>query len=70
MAVEVNPEVTLVTPDGNTSNYIPMSLGMAKGDILVCRGDNDFYRLPVGTDGQILVADSTAEFGIKWADPE
>ena len=38
---------------------------MAKGDILVFDGTT-LRRLPVGTDGQVLTADSTAPLGVKW----
>jgi len=40
-----------------------------KGDLLVYGADG-LQRLPVGTDGQVLTADSTTHAGIKWADPE
>ena len=36
-----------------------------KGDIVVHNGDTQ-TRLPVGTDQQILIADSTAIGGVKW----
>ena len=37
-----------------------------KGDILTF--DTTEVRLPVGTDGQVITADSTEDKGIKWAD--
>ena len=37
-----------------------------KGDILVYNG-SEYVRLPIGVDGQILVADSTESAGIKWS---
>lgn len=47
---------------------IPKSIGQMKGDLIVFRGENDCVRLPIGNDGQILVADSTTETGLRWAD--
>lgn len=38
----------------------------AKGD-LVARGSSSNVRLPVGTNGQVLTADSTQAAGVKWA---
>lgn len=38
-----------------------------KGD-LIARGASAIDRLPVGTDGQILVADSGESLGLVWAD--
>jgi hypothetical protein len=37
-----------------------------KGDLIVCDGTND-ESLSVGTDGQVLTADSTQLLGVKWA---
>jgi len=41
----------------------------AKGDLLAGTADNTIGRLAVGTNGQVLTADSTASTGIKWATP-
>lgn len=39
----------------------------AKGQILVGTGSGTYIALPVGADGQVLVADSTQAAGVKWA---
>ena len=39
----------------------------AKGQILVGTGNGTYVALPVGADGQVLVADSTQASGVKWA---
>lgn len=40
----------------------------AKGDLLVGTADNTVGRLPVGSNGQVLVADSGEATGLKFAD--
>ena len=52
----------------NGIDNISAELGLAKGDIIVFRGPGDAVRLPVGTDGQVLMADSSEPLGMKWAD--
>lgn len=41
----------------------------AKGDLLVGTADNTVARQAVGTNGQILVANSSASAGIEWQTP-
>ncbi len=41
----------------------------AKGDLLTATANDTPARLAVGTNDQILVADSTAATGLKWATP-
>lgn len=67
MAVTVNPQVYRIVPDEeNPTGSIPMSIGLMKGDILVYQGEGHVKRLPVGLDGQVLTADSSAELGVDW----
>ncbi len=46
---------------------IPKSLVDAKADIITATADNTPARLAVGTNGQVLTADSTTATGLKWA---
>jgi hypothetical protein len=41
----------------------------AKGDLIVAAQLETPDRLPVGTDGQVLVADSASPLGVKWENP-
>ena len=51
------------------STYLPLSIADAKGDLVVATADNAISRLPVGTNNQVLTADSTQTSGVKWATP-
>jgi len=50
-----------------STTYVANTLVDAKGDLLVGIADNTVSRLQVGTNDQVLVADSTNGFGVKWA---
>lgn len=45
---------------------IPKSLVDAKGDLLVATANDTVARLAVGTNGQVLEADSAAASGVAW----
>jgi len=45
----------------------PLSILDAKGDLISATAADTPARLAVGTDGQILTADSTTSTGLKWA---
>jgi hypothetical protein len=51
------------------SNAIQNSIVDAKGDLIGATAADTPARLAVGTNGQILTADSTAATGLAWATP-
>lgn len=54
--------------DQDSFGKISRMTGLAKGDIIVFRGPGDPVRLEAGSDGQVMVADSTSELGVRWVD--
>lgn len=46
---------------------VATTLADAKGDLLVATGPDTFARLPVGANGQGLIADSAQAAGVRWA---
>ena len=69
IAEPVKKEYSVTIEPITGANRIPANAGLMKGDLLVYKGFGDVARLPVGTDGQVLMADSTSPLGVKWADP-
>lgn len=55
--------------DSKVAAAIQLSVIDAKGDLLVGTANDVAARLPVGTNNQILVADSAQAGGVKWATP-
>jgi hypothetical protein len=45
------------------------NVATTKGDIVAAPSANNFSRLGVGSNGQVLTADSTQTLGVKWATP-
>jgi hypothetical protein len=60
-----NMDFTWVTPDD--ANAIQNAIVDAKGDLIAATAADTPARLAVGTNGQVLTADSTAATGLKWA---
>lgn len=57
--------VSEVTVD--LSGYVAKSLFSGKGSILAATGASSPASLPIGTDGQVIVADSSQTQGMKYA---
>lgn len=69
LAPSVTPPALIVYAlQGHThAAYIPYSLAVAKGDILVATGAGVFARKPVGANGLYLQADASQADGLLWA---
>lgn len=53
--------------DFTWSNVDPLTILDAKGDLISATAPDTPARLAVGTNGQVLTADSTTSTGLKWA---
>jgi len=51
------------------TKLIDKSTYAAKGDLLVATGPASPARLPAGSNGQVIYADSTQPPGVRWDDP-
>lgn len=60
-------EAAIAANTTSITNKVDKTLVDAKGDLLVASAADTITRLPVGTDGQGLVADSAQASGLKWS---
>jgi hypothetical protein len=67
-SLEVYTGAAWVIVNDNTAAILK-SIIDAKGDLIAGTAANTPARLAVGTDGQVLTADSTETAGMKWATP-
>lgn len=56
----------VVSTDGGGTGRAITAASVAKGDLLAGTGTGNFNRVAVGTNGQVLTADSTAGSGVSW----
>ncbi|MCQ7029742.1 hypothetical protein MRO55_24885, partial [Escherichia coli] len=55
--------------DSRITGALQSTIATTKGDVLAATGSSSFNRVAVGTDGQVLTADSSQATGVKWATP-
>lgn len=59
-----------VTPAGAAATYLPNSLLTGKGTLITATAANNPSSLPVGTDGQLICANSAIGSGLEWFTPD
>jgi hypothetical protein len=55
--------------DATMATMVPKSLVDAKGDLIAATAADTVARLAIGTNNQVLTADSAQATGMKWATP-
>ena len=67
LAKNSNTDMDFVWVTSDDANAIQNTIVDAKGDLIGATAADTPARLAVGTNGQVLTADSTAATGLKWA---
>jgi hypothetical protein len=67
LAKNSNTDMDFVWVAQDDSNAIQNAIVDAKGDLIAATAADTPARLAVGTNGQVLTADSTASTGLAWA---
>ena len=52
--------------DARITGALQSTIATTKGDILAATGSGSFNRVGIGTDGQVLTADSSQSTGVRW----
>ena len=61
--------ITIAASGGGGGGVSTDAIWDAKGDLAAATGPDAAARVSVGSNGQVLTADSTAAAGVKWATP-
>jgi len=69
LAKNSNTDMDFVWVAQDDSNAIQNAIVDAKGDLIAATAADTPARLAVGTNGQVLTADSTAATGLAWTSP-
>jgi hypothetical protein len=69
LAKNSNTDMDFVWVAQDDSNAIQNTIVDAKGDLIAATAADTPARLAVGTNGQVLTADSTAATGLAWTTP-
>lgn len=69
LAKNSNTNMDFVWVTSDDANAIQNAIVDAKGDLIGATAADTPARLAVGTNGQVLTADSTASTGLAWATP-
>lgn len=68
-AADPHPQYLTAGEGGGGGGLATDPLADAKGDLFAASGADAIGRLALGTDGQVLTADSAQTLGVRWATP-